>query len=555
MPQRTARRRASHATVAAALLAALAAPALAQPRDADRTPDRTSDRAPTARLAEGRLTMGVGSPVSSLDPHYHQLRSNAEVSGMIFDTLLEADPQLRPGPGLAESWRLVDEATWELRLRPGVRFQNGSDFTADDVAFTVDRVRGVVSPGASYASHLVGIRRVEVIDPLTVRLHTDGPFPLLPTYLTQVFMLDRETHSGATTEEFNATRRAIGTGPYRVTAHAPGSEISFVRNEGYWGERPAWREIRYRMITTDSSRVAALLSGDVDFIDQVPTGDLASLRADGRVSLSETVSLRTMYLSLDLTREGRTYGIADNDGRPMDRNPLTDPRVRQALSLAIDRRALVERVMENAAVPTGQFLPEGIYGHDPGIPVPATDPARARALLAEAGYPGGFRISLNGPNDRYMNDARLLQAIGGMWTRVGVRAEVNAMPYATFIAQANRRDFAAALLSWGNSTGEPSVALNSVLATPDRAAGRGVANRVHYSNPAMDEALRAALRENDDARREELLRRATRLAMDDLALVPTHIQKALWAMRRGLTYQARADEQNAPGNLRLADRP
>lgn len=500
------------------------------------------------------LTMGVGSPISSLDPHYHQLRSNAEVSQLLFDTLLGTDARAQLVPGLAESWRAVGETAWEFRLREGARFTDGRPFTADDVAFTIGRIPTVTGPGASYSTHVRPVRRVEVVDPRTVRLHTDGPFPLLPVYFSQVFMLGRAQHAGATTADFNGGRAAVGTGPYRLVSYSNGDRVVLARNDGWWGERPGWATVNYRIVTNDSARLAALVAGDVDFIDQVPTSDLARLRGSGRFRVAETTSLRTMYVTLDSTRAAPVPGLTGPGGAPLPANPLADLRVRRALSLAIDRRALVERVMEGAALATAQFMPPGATSYIPDLPVPAADPEGARALLAQAGYPGGFAITLGGSNDRYMNDARVVQAIGQMWTRIGVRTTVDAGPYATFIGRATRREFPAALLTWGNSTGEASVVLNSVLRTVDRDRGHGAANRVLYSNPATDALVAAAEGEMDDGKREDLLRRAQRAALDDVALVPLYLQAALWAMRGDLAYEARADERNDPLAIRAAAR-
>ncbi len=498
------------------------------------------------------LTMGMGSPVSSLDPHYHQLRSNAEVSQMLFDTLLHTDAKAQLAPGMAESWRPVGENIWEFTLRDGLRFHDGRPFTTDDIAFTIERIPTVTGPGASYATHVRPVRRVEIVDARTVRLHTDGPFPLLPVYFSQVFMLGRAQHAGASTADYNSGRATIGTGPFRLVSHAQGDRITLGRNDAWWGEKPHWASVTYRMITNDAARMSALLAGDVDFIDQVPTSDLGRLRQDSRFRLAETTSLRTMYITLDSTRPAPVPQLNGPNGAPLEANPLADPRVRRALSLAIDRRLLVERVMEGAALASMQFLPPGAYSHIPDMPVPAADPETARALLVQAGYPQGFQITLGGSNDRYMNDARVVQAVGQMWARIGVRTTVEAQPYATFITRATRREFPAALLSWGNSTGEASVVLNSVLRTVNRDRGHGAANRVQYSNPAMDRLLAAAEVEMDTARREELLRQAQRTALEDAALLPLYLQAAIWAMRSGLTYEARADERNDPGAVRPA---
>ena len=310
----------------------------------------------------------------------------------------------------------------------------------------------------------------------------------------------------------------------------------------------------YRIITNDAARTAALLAGDVDIIDQIATSDLARVRQDRRFRVTETTSLRVMYITLDGTREQPGPLIAGPGGAPLQRNPLAEPRVRQALAMAIDRRMLVDRVMEGAALATSQFMPPGSYSAIPDRPIPAANADAARRLLAEAGYPQGFQLTLIGSNDRYMNDARVVQAIGQMWTRIGVRTTVEAQPYATFIGRATRREAPAALLTWGNSTGEVSVLLNSVLRTQNRERGHGAANRLLYSNPEMDRLVAAAEEEMDAARREDLLRQASTTVLDDTMLVPLYFQNALWAMRADLTYEARMDERNDPVAVRPAAR-
>ncbi len=500
------------------------------------------------------ITLGMGSPISSLDPHYHQLRSNREVSQLLFDSLLNTDAKAQLVPGMAESWRAIGNDAWEFTLRDGIRFHDGRPFTTDDVAFTLERIPGVTGPGASYTTHVRPVKRVEIVDARTIRLHTDGPFPLLPIYMSQVFMIGRAQHGSATTSDYNSGRATIGTGPYRLASYAQGDRIGLTRNDGWWGPKPHWANVTYRMITNDASRMAALLAGDVDFIDQIPTSDLTRLRQDNRFRVAETTSLRTMYITLDLTRAAPVPLLAGANGAPLDANPLADLRVRRALSLAIDRRLLVDRVMEGAALATTQFMPPGSYSHIPDMAVPPADLEAARSLLTQAGYPQGFQITLGGSNDRYMNDARIVQAVGQMWARIGVRTTVDAQPYATFITRATRREFPTALLTWGNSTGESSVVLNSVLRTPNRDRGHGAANRTLYSNPAMDQLVAAAEGEMDSAKREDLLRQAQRLALEDLPLIPLYLQAGLWAMRSSLTYEARADEQTDATAIRPAAR-
>ncbi|WP_426959421.1 ABC transporter substrate-binding protein [Muricoccus radiodurans] len=500
------------------------------------------------------LRMGVGAQVTSLDPHFHNISPNNAFAAMVFDDLMEMDAQSRPRPSLALSWRPVGEDSWEIRLRPGVTFSNGSPFTADDVAFTFTRIPTVQNSPGSFVTYTQWVKAVEVVDPLTLRLRTDGPFPLVASNLAQVPILNRETHSGMTTEDFNSGRGAIGTGPFRVVSHRPGERVELARNDRYWGDRPAWDRVDYRMITSDAARTAAILAGDVDFIDQVPTGDIARLRGDRRVQITEADSLRLMFLVLDQSRATTPF-VRGPDGEALDRNPLQDARVRRALSIAIDRPAITSRVMEGAATAVTQFMPPGAIGHAPELTVGPADADGARRLLAEAGYPRGFRLTLHGSNDRYVNDAQIVQAIGQMWSRIGVRTAVEVSPYASYIGRATRQEFSIYMVSWGSSTGEPLTGMRSVLGTFDRVRGTGSVNRSRYSHPEMDAALAAAARELDDGRREAMMQDAARLMARETAIIPLHVQKNVWAVRRGLTHEPRVDERSRAQDVRPGNSP
>jgi len=504
-----------------------------------------------AQDAAGNLTMAVSAPPASIDPHYYTLTPSIMLSSHIFDRLVQRDANSRLEPGLAESWRLVDDTTWEFKLRPGVKFHDGSDFTAADVAYSIERVPQVQSP-SSFAVYTRAIASTEVMDPLTIRFRTRGPAPLLPTDLANIFIVPRSTAAHAASADFNSGVAAIGTGPYRFESYDPNNRVRMVRNDGYWGGKPRWARVDYRVITNDGARVAALLSGDVAMIDNLPTADAARLRKDDRLNVVEGNSTRLIFIGLDTERTGATPDVAGPNGEALDRNPLQDRRVREALSIAINRPAIVSRVMEDAALASGQFMPPGAFGYDPQIPVPAYDPNRAKQLLAEAGYPNGLTITLRGPNDRYVNDAQIQQTVAQMWTRVGVKTRVEAQPLATVIGRLNRFESSAFLLGWSNSTGEPSSSLKAVLGTRNPQTGLGLSNFGHYSNSAFDAVVAKALTTLDDKAREALMQQAMSMAMTDVAVVPLHIQKSVWAMRRGLTYEARADEETRAMSLRPA---
>lgn len=505
----------------------------------------------TLPAAAQTLDFATGAPPTSLDPHFHTLTPNANVGTHLFGALVERDAQARLQPGLAESWRLVNETTWEFKLRKGVTFHNGAPFTADDVVFTIERVPTVPNSPASYSVYTKPIQRIEVVDPWTIRFHTQVVHPLLPTDLSQIHILTRSIAAHSTTADFNSGQAAIGTGPYRLVSYTRGDRLELARNGAYWGAAPAWERVNYRIIGNDATRVAALRSGDVQLIDGVPTGDIDRLRSEPGIVLSEATSLRMVYLRVDVGRDDSPYVTGPN-GEKLDRNPMKDQRVRAALSAAINRGAIVDRVMSGAALATGQPMPPGTFGHDPALPPPAYDPDGAKRLLAEAGWPDGFGITLIGSNDRYVNDAQIIQAVGQMWTRIGVRTKVEAMPYASFSQRNARSDLSAALGGWSNVSGEPSSGLRALLMTRDLPRGFGTANRSGYSNREYDALVLRGMVTPDDEAREQIFMQATRMAMADLGLIPLHIQKNVWAMRKGLVHEPRADEMTLAMGVRPA---
>ncbi|MBN8900891.1 MAG: ABC transporter substrate-binding protein, partial [Rhodospirillales bacterium] len=465
------------------------------------------------------LAIASSAPVTSIDPHYHTLSPNQSFDSHVYDRLVDRDAKGKSIPGLATSWKLVDDTTWEFKLREGVKFHDGSDFTAEDVSYTINRVPRVKNSPASYSIYTKAVKSIEVVDPHTIRIHTNGPYPLLPLDLSQVFIIPHGLGPDPATEDFNSGKDAIGTGPYRFVSYKPGDRIEMERFDGYWGKKPDWQHVSYRMISNDAARTAALLAGDVGIIEFVPPTDLPALRKDERVRLSEVVSNRSIFLWLDHSRTGPTPGVTGPNGETLDKNPLNDLRVREALSIAINRNAIVERVMENAAIPTGQYLPPGAPTCNPAIKPPPYDPTRAKTLLAEAGFPNGLRITLNGPNDRYVNDAKILQAVGQMWQRIGVQTSVEPSPWSNFISRAGKQEFSVFLLGWGVSSGEGTNPLRAQLATWNAQRGLGTANRGRYSNPKLDAMIDQAMQTMDDKAREKLVQDATALAMADVPVI------------------------------------
>ena len=485
------------------------------------------------------LRLALAAEVSSLDPHYLNIAPNVAFSSHLFDALVHVDHDGALIPGLATSWRPVDGTTWEIKLRPNVKFHDGSALTADDVVFSLDRPATLTnSPGpfTSYTRQIVG---KQVVDPLTLRLKTSTPYGPLPLDLSTIFIVSRKAAQNASTEDFNSGRALIGTGPFRFASFRPGDSIEVTRNDHYWGGKPAWEKVSFRMIASDASRLAALMAGDVDAMENVPTADLARLKSQPKLTLAQRTSWRTIFWHLDHSSKSARF-ITDKAGKPLEANPLRDIRVRQALSRAINRQAVSERMMEGLAVPASNLVSPGILGYNNTLKPESFDPEGARKLLAEAGYPNGFALTLHGPKGRYVNDEKVVQAVAQFFSRIGIQAKVETMPVSVYFGRARRGEFSMAMLGWGTLAGD--FGLRTLVGTPNQETGWGSWNWGKYSNPAVDELVRGSLSSVDQAKRADFARQAAAVALKDYAVIPMHHQMATWAMRKGLRYTARIDE-------------
>jgi len=479
------------------------------------------------------FSIALGGDVTSMDPHFHNLTPNNNIGAHVFDPLVMKEPGGRIKPGLAESWRAVDDTTWEFRLRKGVRFHDGSIFTAADVVFSLDRIPNVPNSPSPFTTYTKQVTEKIVVDPWTLRLKSTAPYPQMPNDMSTVLIVSSKAAANATTDDFNTGKATVGTGPFKFVRWQKGDRIELARNDAYWGPKAPWDRVTFRIITSDPTRVASLLAGEVRAIENVPTTDLAKLGGNKNLAIYRTVSVRLMYLHLDTARD-RTPFATDKAGKPLEKNPLRDLRVRRAMSKAINRPALVERVMEGAAVAAGQLMPENFFGFSPALKPEPYDPEGARKLLAEAGYPDGFGLTLHAPNNRYVNDEQIAQAIAQLLARVGIQTRVDAMPSSVYFSRGSKLEFSFMLVGWGAETMEASSPLKALLAT---------FNRGRYSNPKLDAVLDQALATVDDPKRERLLQQATEIGIGDLGILPLYHQHNLWAARRGITYEARADER------------
>ena len=496
------------------------------------------------------IKMAVRTDASSIDPHYHVYSPNTGVYRHIFDTLVIFDARGGLKPGLALSWKPVGEDAWEFKLRPGVVFHDGGKFTAEDVAFSIARAPNVPNSPSSYSQYTKSIAGTEVVDDHTILIRTKGPAPILPVDLGSIAIVSKKAVAGKATSDFNSGVAAIGTGPYRFVEWVAANQLTLARNPDYWGGAEPWERVVRRPIANDGARVASMLSGDVDMIEGVPGVDRARLAATSHLTLHECNSSRIVYLHMDSARDV-SPGISDANGNKIERNPLRDVRVRRAISAAINRQALTERLLSGQARPTGQYTPPDMPGSSPKLPVLPYDPVGAQALMKEAGWGDGFSVVLAGSNDRYPSDAQVTQAVGQMLARIGVKTEVQTMPAAILFTRGSKLDFSMILSGWVG-TGDASSPLTALMATFDPKTGMGPSNRGRWSNAAFDDTLAAALRTMDTTKRNELYGRAAEIAVDDMGVVPVYFTINTWATKKGLVYDARADETSLAMGLRPA---
>lgn len=507
------------------------------------------------------LRIGMAAETTAADPHNYALAPNSTLRDHVFDGLIGLDAGLRPRPALAVSWSRRDDLTWVFELRQGVTFHDGQPFTAEDVVYSYCRVLNNESEVVGSFSRT--IRRLDAVaaeGPHRLVIRTRAPEPLLLSDLAGTAILAHGNRSGLaftpqgcgqagpwpTVADFNEGRAAIGTGPYRLQRYVRGGVIELIRNERYWGPRPAWAEVRLRPVTAAGPRLAGLLAGDLDVIEAPATADVPRIRENPSFALAVSPTTRLIFLQIDM-RE-----LAPFVQGPNGTNPLRDVRVRQALSLAIDRRAIAARIMDGLATPAGQLLPEGMRGTVPGAGVLPYDPARARALLAEAGLPGGFAFTLHATNNRYVNDARIAQALAQYFQRVGVGVTIDAMPSNVFFPRRGRKEFSVPMGGWAASAEETQLFLRAWVTTTDRAQGLGMSNYGEFSDAEIDHLARATFTTMDEAERTRLMTEASRLAIERLPVIPIHFENAVWAFRRGLAFEGRMDQTTPAQDIRPA---
>lgn len=497
----------------------------------------------TAGANAQTLRIAYADPVSSLDPQLNNYAGDRSIALHTFESLLDRrDDGVHPG--LALSWKVIDPLTWEFTLRQDVKWQDGSPFTADDVVFSLERAPKVPGSLASYSSGLRTLASAKAVDAHTVRVTTSVPNPNLLVNIDSIYLVSRKVGATASSADYDSGKAMIGTGPYRFVSYTPSDRAMFERNPDYWGKPAQWDKVDYRYIANPAARTAALLAGDVDVIDKVSPADVERLKKNDKVSVYAYSGLRALLIQPS-QRAGSNEFIRGNDGKPLADNPLRDAKVRRALSLAINRKAIIERVLQGTASEANQWMPAGTFGYNPSIGNIPYDPAQAKALLAEAGFPEGFQLTVHVPGDRYPLAPETMQAVAQFWSRIGIKVQVEVVPWAVYAARANKNEYAVSVVAWGNGTGEASYGLTNVLATPDAAKGLGSSNWGHYSNPEVDQALADASATFDDEQRAAILRKSAQVVSDDVGIIPLFHYQNIWAARKGLKVEPLVSDRTA----------
>lgn len=500
------------------------------------------------------LTIGVRGGPDSMDPHFTATGTHAEALKHVFDTLTWSGNGLEVQPRLAVSWKPINPTTWEFKLRPGVKFHDGSDFTAEDVKFSIERIPLVSGPNPT----TIYVRRVsgtKIIDPHTIHIMTDGPAPVLPNDFIRLFIVSSKAAAGLTKENaneaFNSGKAAIGTGPYKLVSWTPKGDFVLDRFDGYWGGKQPWARVVRKEIPNDAARVAQLKAGQLDLISRVPAADVAALKRDSKLHVEVVDTVYVFNMELDQRVTPPAGQITAKDGSALPKNPLLDIRVREAIDLAIDRKALAEISMEGLGKASSQLVTPSIFGFNKSLPERKYDVAAAKKLMADAGYPNGFKIQFAFTQDRLPGDRQVGTSVAQMLAAIGIEVVANAQPAPVFFPARTRGDFSMSMSGWGTLTGEAHYTLSSLAHSNDKEKKMGAFNVLNYKNDAMDKVLQDAAVEMDDGKRRAFLEQANALVLKDRQRLPLVSVGSAWAMQKDkVTITPRVDEDTLAMDIR-----
>jgi len=471
----------------------------------------------------------------SMDPHMFNEAVQLSTTANMYEGLTGRGKKLETVPLLATDWKQTSPTVWRFNLRRDVKFHDGTPFSADDVIFSLERARG---EGSDVKMYVGAVKEIRKIDAHTVDIVTHEPFPILPGMLAPWYIMSKtwcEKNNAALpvdvrkgTENYASTH-ANGTGPFMLKTREPGVRTVLVPNPSWWG-KPEHNvtEAVFMPVANAATRVAALISGEIDMMEPVPLQDLARIQGNSELKVLQGMEARTIFLNMDQKRDELLFSNVKS------KNPFKDRRVRQAFYQAIDIEAIKSRIMRGTSVPTALMVASMVNGYAPELDKRLPyDPEAAKKLLAQAGYPDGFEVGMNCPNDRYVNDAEICQAVAAMLARVGVKVNLTAETKAIFFPKALRRDVSFSMLGWTPATLDSHNALFALMATPGE-GGQGQFNLGGYSNLRLDELVARIASENNAARRNAMIAEAFKIHADDIGHLPLHVQPLVWGMKKSV---------------------
>jgi peptide/nickel transport system substrate-binding protein len=482
------------------------------------------------------LKWAAQNDILTLDPHSQNHATTHSILQHTYEGLTRYTRDYKIEPSLAVSWKQMSDTQWRFNLRKGVKFHDGSPFTADDVVFSFGRIK---QPQGTNQVYVTGINEVKKIDDYTVDFILAGPTPILLRNIVDYRIVSKgwaeknrsqNVQDYTKKEETYASRNTNGTGPYLIKSWEPDKQIVFTANKGWWGKLDGnVTDVIYTPIKSDQTRVSALLSGDVDLVTDLPTQDVDRLRKDAKLKVLDGHEVRTIFIGMDQFRDELQYSNVKG------KNPFKDVRVRKALNLAVDRDAIRRVTMGGLSIPAGIMVAPGVHGYSKQLDiVQKYDIAGAKKLLAEAGYPDGFEFTLDCPNNRYVNDEKVCTALVAMWARAGIRARLNSIPFANFIPKILKHDTSAYMLGWGVATFDALYTLQSLVRTKTSGAD-GSFNLGRISDSKLDNTIDAIKIATNPVARDALLKEGLEKTRDEAYYVPLHHQLRPWAMKKSVS--------------------
>lgn len=479
--------------------------------------------------------------IATMDPYAHTESFTSNMHHHIYDPLVRRGRDLQIAPALATAWKIVEPNRWRFTLRQGVKFHNGNVFTADDVVASVSRL---LHPDARARGNLSNVERAEKVDDFTVDFVLKGPYPLLLNDLTGIFIMDKEwleannaVSPGNMTRNLTtfASTNANGTGPFILESYRPDQGTNLVVNPNWWDKAEHnLTRIEFRPIKSDATRVAALLSGEIDMMAPAPLQDLARIGSSDNFKVIEEPSLRLIFLGFNYRDQ-----LHGDPGKP---NPMKDKRVRQALSHAVDLATIQSRIMRGKSRNVGTMVAPPIPGYQASLDQPlAFDANRAKALLTEAGFPNGFKTKLDCSNDRYIADEQTCVAIAAMWTRIGVQVELKTQTRSSYFAMVDKGESDVYMLGWATLPPMDGYSVLSAL-VHTKGGGLGGNNPNGLSDPRLDQITKSVAVELDEPKRIAMMQQAFQIIRDETFFLPLHQQPVSWAMKRNIEVPVFADE-------------